>query len=165
VRALVAALAWLLLMIALPRAAAALEVVPVDGPPQRLAARAEVLEDPAQALGIDDVRGPAALRFVPLDPDKTNRGFSASAFWLRFRMRSERGGSFVVELSATPQVAELHDDAGGPPRRSGVSLPFGERDVRSSNVALRFQLAPGEERTYYLRLKANDTLVLDPKIW
>ena len=100
------------------------------------------LEDATGDLTIDDVRGPAAARFRPLAQDGENAGYTGSTYWLRVQVRNAtttRSSSFILELSATPAIAELYDDTGAV-RRSGASLPFTARDVAYSNIAFGSQL-------------------------
>jgi len=129
-----------------------------------LSEHAFVLEDAGGALTLDDVRGAAAPRFRPLARGGENVGYSSSAFWLRFRVHNATASSsFILELSATPALAELYDDAGAR-QRSGTELPFGERDVASANIAFRITLSPGEQRTFWLRQRSNDTVLLEPEL-
>lgn len=146
-----------------PTARAAAEL---HGGPTALAAYTFVLEDATGALTFDDVRGPAEHRFRPLSPEGENDGYSSAAYWLRFRVKNATSSSsFIVDLrSTTTTVAELYDD-GGLVRRSGTSLPFGERDVAHASIAFRIALAPGSVGTWWLRLRTNDTVVLDPRLW
>jgi signal transduction histidine kinase len=124
-----------------------------------------VLEDDIGALTFDDVRGPAEHRFRPLTRGGENAGHSRSVYWLRFRVKNTTSSSsFIVELSATPEIAELYDDT-GTVRRSGTSRPFGERDVAHANIAFRITLPRGEERTFWLRQQSGDTVLLDPVMW
>lgn len=130
-----------------------------------LAAHSFVLVDDTGALTFDDVRGPAEPQFRPLEPGGENAGYSRSVYWLRFCVRNTTSSSsFIVELSATPATTDLYDEA-GTVRRSGASLPFGERDVAYSNIAFRITLPPSETRTFWLRQRFNDTVLLDPLMW
>jgi signal transduction histidine kinase len=130
-----------------------------------LAAQAFVLEDEPGTLTLDDVRGPAEHRFRPLARGGENAGYSSSVYWLRFRVKNTTSSSsFILELSATPAIVELYDDA-GTVRRSGASLPFGERDVAYSNIAFRIMLSLGDERTFWVRQRSSDTVLLDPVMW
>jgi len=125
-----------------------------------------VLEDDSGTLTFDDVRGPAAGRFRPLARGGENASYTRSAYWLRFRVKNTTpSSSLIVDLrSTTMTVAELYDDAGFV-RRSGASLPFGERDVAAAPIAFRITLPVGEERTFWLRQRTKDTIVLDPRLW
>jgi signal transduction histidine kinase len=130
-----------------------------------VAVHAAVLEDASGTLTFDEVRGSAAPRFRPLAPRGENAGYSSSAFWLRFRVvNTSSSASFILELSTTTALAELHDDAGSV-RRSGASLPFGDREVAHASIAFRIQLGLGEQRTLWLRQRSNDTILLDPMVW
>jgi signal transduction histidine kinase len=131
-----------------------------------LAPHTSVLEDETGTLTLDDVRGPAAVRFRPLARGGENLGFKRSAYWLRFRVKNTTSSSsLIVDLNSTTMtVAELYDDA-GIVRRSGASLPFGERDVAHATIAFRISLPVGEARTFWLRQRTRDAIFLDPRMW
>jgi signal transduction histidine kinase len=130
-----------------------------------LAGHVFVLEDDTGKLTFDEVRGLAERRFRLLEPGGENAGYSSSVYWLCLRVKNTAASSsFIIELSATPAIAELYDDAGSV-QRSGASLPFGEREVAYSNIAFRIKLYSGEKRTFWLRQQFNDTVLLNPLIW
>jgi signal transduction histidine kinase len=131
----------------------------------RLAAHALVLEDATAELTIDDVRGGSAGEFRPLKPGGEASAFSSSVYWVRFRVKNTTGSSsFILDLPASPAIAELHDQAGRV-WRSGTSLPFGERAVACSTIAFRIALAPGEDGTFWIRQHSIDSVSLDPVLW
>jgi signal transduction histidine kinase len=130
-----------------------------------LAAHAFVLEDDTGELTFDDVRGPAEHRFRPLDREGENSGYTRFTYWLRFRVKNTTSSSsFLLELVAAPAIGELYDDA-GMLRRSGGALPFGERDVAHIRVTFRITLGLGEERTFWVRQRFDDTVRLDLSMW
>jgi hypothetical protein len=130
-----------------------------------LARHAFVLEDDTGALTIDDVRGFAEHRFRPLGPEGENAGYTGATYWLRFRVKNTTtSSSFIVDTSSTMATAELHDEA-GTVRRSSAALPFDERDVAHANIAFRITLRSGEERTFWLRQRSSDTVLLNPVMW
>lgn len=130
-----------------------------------LAAHTFVLEDDTGELTFEDVRDSGKHPFRPLAREGENIGHSRSAYWLCFRVRNTiSSSSFILTLSMTPEIAELYDGI-DPPRRSGTALPFSERDVAHARIAFRIALAPGEERTFWIRQRSNDTVLLVPEIW
>lgn len=130
-----------------------------------LAAHSFVLEDDTGDLQFEDVRDTTEHPLRPLASEGENLGHSRSVYWLCFRVRNTLpSSSFIIELSRTPEVAELYDGI-APPRRSGTSLPFRERDVEYPEIAFRIALAPGEERSFWIRQRSNDTVELSPVMW
>lgn len=152
--------AYVLLLLVTQVAWAAAELHDGDN---ALAAHAFVLEDDTGALTFDDVRGPAEHRFRPLR-EAQNAGYTRSWYWLRFCVKNTTSSSsLIIELSTSPTIAELYDDT-GTVRRSGASLPFGERDVAHANIAFRITLPRSEERTFWLRQQSSDTVLFDPRM-
>ncbi|TMQ05048.1 MAG: hypothetical protein E6J91_41735 [Deltaproteobacteria bacterium] len=144
---------------------AALAVTELHAGRNELAPHAFVLEDPAGELTFAEVRDGVAHPFRPLAPARESPGHSSSVYWLRFRVRNTTAvSSLIVELQMTPEVAELYD-GDGPPQRSGTLLPFGARGVADARIAFRVTLAPGHDRTYWVRQRTSDTLWLDPAMW
>lgn len=144
---------------------AALAVTELHAGRNELAPHAFVLEDPAGELTFAEVRDGVAHPFRPLAPAGESPGHSSSVYWLRFRVRNTTAvSSLIVELQMTPEVAELYD-GDGPPQRSGTLLPFGARGVADARIAFRVTLAPGHDRTYWVRQRTSDTLWLDPAMW
>lgn len=124
-----------------------------------------VYEDAGGACGLEDVRDEANHQFRRLAAGGETFGHSRSVYWLRFRVRNaSETSSFVVDVGTPPTIVELYDDIGRA-RRSGMSFPFGERDVAYTNVAFRVSLAPGEARTFWIRQHTNDTVRLNPVMW
>src|SRR5262249_18535158 len=77
-----------------------------------LAGHAFVLEDETGELRFEDVRDSRNHPFRPLARGEQNAGHSRSTYWLRFRVRNATSSSsFIVELSMTPEVAELYGGA------------------------------------------------------
>jgi signal transduction histidine kinase len=141
-RLLAAALACALLVLAAPAMA---------GPRVQV----DALEDPSRAMTYPEVQ---RARFAAVE--RSNVGYSSSAFWLRVRVETdaEAPTSWILELVRFPDRAELYD--GATVRRSGSLVPFSERDVHSNDVAFRLELPPRGDRTVYLRLESTDSIAL-----
>jgi signal transduction histidine kinase len=121
----------------------------------------EMVEDSGRELTITDVTSPAfAPRFRPLD--RTNAGLGTSAYWLRFSVAraADAPRSWVLELTNTPQTADLFVPGadGWSVRRSGASLPFGQREVAEPCVAFVVEPPALHADTYYVRVTSDDTV-------
>lgn len=122
----------------------------------------EVLEDPSASLSFVDV---APRAFTPL-PDTLSVGYSASAFWLRLRLRAPDGGGPVVLRAVQPYLDDLRlyvpDPAapgGARVRVTGDRQPFDGRDRASP--ALGFVVdVPTPEATVYVRVQGQGAVVL-----
>jgi signal transduction histidine kinase len=134
-----------------------------------LAGHAFVLEDERGTRTIGDVRTTAASKFRVLRPRGEASGFTSAVYWLRFRVKNVTASStFIVDLSdratASPAIAELHDEAGGV-WRTGAALPFHERAVETASIAFRIALGPGEVGTFWIRQWSTDSMMLSPVAW
>ncbi|HLK90045.1 MAG TPA: 7TM diverse intracellular signaling domain-containing protein [Polyangia bacterium] len=140
-----------------------------------LAPACEVGRDPAGAATLDDLlrRSPRAPTLRPLTPGSTNFGFSRDTFWLRCRLPEVAGhpeggpaAGWILELTRTPEEAELFTVEDGVPRRqvSGTTLPFSARPVPAPRISFPLTPSPGLHEVF-VRLRSNDTIVLDPHLW
>lgn len=163
--ALLATLVGLLLGLFVGRAAWAVpEAVSIAGG-GFVGARAEVLEDPSSALGAEAA---AAAPFARIDPATANHGYTSATFWVRLSLENQapEPEAAIIELAATPWVADLFDAAGTQLlARSGARLPFAARPVRHSNIAFRTVLAAHQTRTFLIRIQSHDTMIVNPVVW
>ncbi len=160
----VAALLVAALLVALASRRNAPGVRGADGVPDVQATRVEVLEDAAGAMRPESIGDRA---FVPWDGARANRGYTASTFWMRLLLTnpSKAARSAVLELSQTPEHAELYDEHGTLLEASGTALPFYARPVQHTHISFRLILGPGESRTVLVRLDSRDNMTLAPKVW
>jgi len=129
-------------------------------------ARAEVLEDPSNALGAEAIA--AATTFASIDPATANHGYTSATFWVRLSLenRAAEPEAAIIELAATPWVADLFDAAGTQLlARSGARLPFAARPVSHSNIAFRTVLGAHQTRTFLIRIQSHDTMIVNPIVW
>lgn len=168
-------LQWLLLCAALvgptgvAQASGALRIAEVhlgaDAPLRVIAGQVQVLEDPQGTL--DDVR---ALQqhegWRTLAEDAIRLGPSRSDFWLRVRLinSGQDRGTFVLALGAIRQDHvrwRVLDPQGRLEfeRDTGDRLPRESRPIDSPAMALPLQLAAGDWRDVYVRIRAHDGLI------
>jgi diguanylate cyclase (GGDEF)-like protein len=176
-RGLVAAwLVWLgALLLAISPAVPAHEAVATltaDSPSVDLMTYLEVLEDPSQALTVEDVARPAvAGRFLHADHGGILAGFSGSAFWLRLTLRTEPALTQPLLLVVGYPLLDRIDfyqplpDGGFRVQTGGDAVPFAAR-----TFALRlptFEVAPtrGENQVLYLRVASTGPLQVPLRLW
>lgn len=102
---------------------------------------------------------------------KATFGITHSAYWLKVPVlnRSSDAINLVAELGY-PQLDDVvfYVFSGNTLERelkTGDTRPFYPRDVDHPNMLLRFQLAPGEEKTLFIRVATEGTMVLPLSIW
>ena len=122
-----------------------------------------MLEDPTGMLTISDV---ATREFTPVAP-LISKGFSKSAYWMRFQIQRPPHAS-AVAINVGPAVLDdirLYESADDNPlewltRVTGDHHPYGARD--RIGVSLGFEVnvdLPVE--TFYLRIKTSSASVLN----
>ena len=128
----------------------------------------DLLEDPGGGLTWADVhRAPLRERFEQVHSETLNFGLTSSAFWLRFRVQEEvaeaRDGPVPEVWLFDPGFAfpdrarwRLYDAGNGAVLAAGG---FSGDDDRVFHLGTSTSL-----RAYYLRIRSNTALILDPKI-
>jgi PAS domain S-box-containing protein len=133
----------------------------------------EILEDPTGKLTIQDVSSPAySDRFVPGQSESPTFGYSASTYWVRFRLRSESKSSdhWLLEVGF-PNIhyVDLYIPAPGEERfiakQSGVLRPFNTRDIAYNRIVFDLPLAPNEEQIFYMRFQSGASMTLPLTLW
>ncbi len=131
---------------------------------------ADVLLDPSRALGLAEVREPAAAaRFRPLGGPRS-LGFTSEAVWLRVEVTSEVARRLVLVYD-TPllETFDVWLDRGGrlEHHRGGFAVPAAERDIghRGTSLRLPVTLGPGEPTTLWLRAETRAALMVALSLW
>ncbi|HTY21503.1 MAG TPA: 7TM diverse intracellular signaling domain-containing protein [Desulfomonilaceae bacterium] len=133
----------------------------------------DILEDPTTRLTIEQVVS-AELdgRFVPGQVAVPIFGHTASAYWVRFRVRNEAGPStkWILEVAyALLQHVDLYlpraQGAGFEVKKTGTALPFNTRDVPYRTFVFRLPLAPASETAIYLRFESQADMTLPLILW
>lgn len=138
---------------------------------ESLSAVIQLLEDPTGAVDIAAVSA-ADAAFVPGSPEKTNMGFSASAWWVRLTLRNTGAASrFVYLRQGYPLIDSLElfePHAGGWKRHAtGDRRPFASREVEARDFLFPLTIPAGVDTTLYLRYASQGPIdinlsLLDP---
>jgi two-component system, OmpR family, sensor histidine kinase BaeS len=128
-----------------------------DNFPLRLEGKLEYVEDPSGRMTLDQVRALPAQRYTELTPDNFTQGFTASAYWVRFRVDNPAPRPIVwvlqhrlpftdyVDAWVLTEQARTHEAAGD---RTRVA----ERQLPAHLPSFKFTAAPGERADVYVHL-------------
>jgi len=153
-----------------PSAVRAMPVPVILAPEQgsySLARHLELFEDPSRNLTIADiVSGQAESRFTPSTSYTPSFGFTTSAVWARFTVKNSLPNSVEYFLEIKYPLLD-HLDLYTPTDtgtftvlKAGDSLPFAQRTIQHKNNIFPVRLAPGEQKTLYLRCETTSSLNL-----
>ncbi|MDB5965618.1 MAG: domain S-box protein, partial [Polaromonas sp.] len=171
--------ALLALLFSMPLGALAAGPVPI-GQADRytLSSFFEVLEDPSDRLGLEDILRPAAQQaFRPVKPGAmaTNFGLTGSAFWLRLTLAAAPDAAtqaqpWLLEVAYPPldrlELYTSRPSGGGFDRQGGGDLlPMAARPVPHRNHVLPVTLVPGTSTTLYLRIASKGTVAAPVRLW
>lgn len=132
-----------------------------------------VLADPAGTLTIDEVSSRAYDdRFAPVPMPTPTYGFTDTVYWacLTIVNDSGRAGSWTL-VSDFPNFNRITLYQLSPARMGfavsevGNDLPFAEWEIDYHRPAFRLVMAPGEQRTIYLRFENQASMTLDLTLW
>jgi signal transduction histidine kinase/CheY-like chemotaxis protein len=132
-----------------------------------LAKHLELLEDPPGKLTIAEiVSQPTEARFTSSAAETPSFGFTTSAVWARFTVKNGLDHAVEYFLEVKYPLLDFLDlytptDSGTfTVLKSGDSLPFKQRSIQHKNNIFPIRLAPGEQKTLYLRCETTSSLNL-----
>jgi signal transduction histidine kinase len=125
--------------------------------------------DPQAQARLADIL--ATPGFAPPSPAALRPGYSASAYWLRFRLRNPSTQTQQRLLQVPParleEISLFVADGQGRWQRwdAGTATPFAQRSPpwRISTFALT--LAPGQTQELLLRVASRSAITLRPRLW
>jgi signal transduction histidine kinase len=144
-------------------------MVETDATHINLVSVAQVLEDPAGALTLEDVQSAAMaplFRTLPSGGADLNFGFSGSAIWLRIPLQRmpHAAEHWLLEI-AYNRLDQLAFYAPGQPAvRTGSDHALNSRPLFHRYFAFPLQLAP-DSQFFYIRAKSDDALTLPLWLW
>ncbi|WP_166253294.1 response regulator [Marinobacter salicampi] len=130
------------------------------------------LEDPEQALTLEDIRSGEADEFTRHFGGMLNFGYTDSAYWARFDLEvapTNDTTNWILEL-ALPLVDEIRlhvikDGEVVEQRQAGYEDSWSERDLALPNPTFKLNLEPGTDARIYLRVNTLNTFRLPLKLW
>ncbi len=124
----------------------------------------EILEDPTTQLTIDDVlTAPKAIRFTKSNVETPGFGFTESAYWLRFTVvnTQPKGQKFFLEVNY-PLLDHIDfytpSAEGYTVTEAGDTHPFAQREIKFRNFIFPVDIAPQDEKTFYLRCQTTSSM-------
>ncbi|MCX7679263.1 MAG: hypothetical protein N2316_08575, partial [Spirochaetes bacterium] len=142
-----------------------------DHPYQLIGKHVEFLKDPQGNLTIHEVISQNYNnRFSPSTHDALNFAYTKAVYWLRFKVENssndEREFIFLDDYPLTDEIVLYAPDVdvAHPIKISGRLHPLNSRDEKYRAFAFRLTIPPRTARTYYLRVKSDDSLVVRPVI-
>ncbi|MEJ7769984.1 MAG: 7TM diverse intracellular signaling domain-containing protein, partial [Chitinophagaceae bacterium] len=120
------------------------------------------IEDASGKLSFNDIVRSPAFRY--LDNPIVNFQVSGSVFWLKITIANKDNAkkNFIEVIQPLLNVVDFYDPIGNGNYKliqGGQRFTFESRQfLRSTNFLFELDLRPGEERTYYLRIKGHEQI-------
>jgi signal transduction histidine kinase len=151
-----------------------LDVSQATQSPVSLTAYFDVLEDPGQALTLDDVQKPDVARRFKASGVSTlllNYGLTHSAYWMRLHLSnaSDHPALRILEI-AYPQLSsvQLHQPLADGSYRSlstGSAMPFATRPYPNRGFVFSIALPANADQVLYLRVRSAATIIIPAQLW
>lgn len=134
----------------------------------------DVLEDAGRQLSLADVQKPEiSARFKPpvLTAESLNFGLSASAYWLRLKLRNNSDHTLnqLLEISYPRLIrVDFFRLAAGLPDQvfeSGYARPFASRPYQHRFFVFPVAMPAQSEQVIYLRIESRTSVEIPAKLW
>ena len=137
-----------------------------------MASSASYLEDPNSELDIRAILSGAHGPFKEIERKRKNFGFTASTYWVRFRVINRMGipQRFLIEASrAITNEVELYRVRGNEAIDSAIAgdhIDLEDRPFTHRKNLFPVKLEQGERATFYLRMTSDGEALMFPlKVW
>ncbi|ABC23390.1 Putative diguanylate cyclase (GGDEF domain) [Rhodospirillum rubrum ATCC 11170] len=121
------------------------------------------IEDPGGVLSIDDVVSRAAVPFDAV----LSKGFSASVYWVRLRVRAPEAGARTVLLISPSFLNDVRLFRRDPKAAQGWEVrvtgnlhPFAERERKAVSLSFVVGVSPPQE-DFYFRIKTRSPMTFE----
>lgn len=131
----------------------------------------QYLEDASGQAGIEEIAELPESRWQAVETANATFGFTSSAYWLRFAVHNQTPEriNLIAELDYSQlDDVTFHVFSGGEKLRefkTGDSRPFYPREVDHPSPLLRLNLATEEQKTVYLRVQTQGSMILPLHLW
>src|SRR5687767_755224 len=126
------------------------------------------LEDETGALQFNDIRN--SSNFQQLHKEVANFSVSKSTFWLRFTIANKNNSqkNYIEVVQPLLDVADFYypgENNKYEVTTAGLRFPFHHRKYQeSANFLFDLDLKPGEEKTFYLKIKGQEQILVPVQI-
>ncbi|MBF0224367.1 MAG: response regulator [Desulfobacterales bacterium] len=135
----------------------------------------EYLIDKEKKLSFKDITSePILNEFIQSKQKILNLGQIDTDLWLRF--------SFIYKTNSEDTGKELYVELGYPPlhyielyhlnskgqitlKKSGVTIPFDDREIKCSNIVFSLKVEPNKIQTLYFKIKTQSSMVVPITLW
>ncbi|AOY89491.1 diguanylate phosphodiesterase [Marinobacter salinus] len=163
----------MMLLCVWPMAQAQAKTTPITikPPASSIQTRFQYWEDPEAQADIEHVINLPESQWQSTLSDNATFGITPSAYWLRFSVDNQTAQrlNLIAELAYAQLDDVIFFEFAGGTRihefKTGDTRPFYPREVDHPNMLLRFQLAPDQLKTVYIRVQTAGSMILPLKVW
>ena len=143
----------------------------VISPDRAIQTHFQYLEDPSGDATVEDVAGRPENQWEPAPDGSATLGITSSAYWLRLPInnRTAKRLNLIAELAYSQlDHVTFYEYSGNRLQRSfrtGDALPFYPRQVDHPHMLFRFQMAPDQTKTLFVRVETAGSMILPLQVW
>jgi signal transduction histidine kinase/ActR/RegA family two-component response regulator len=132
--------------------------------------KAEYVDVGKVDVSFDQIRNIRAFRFLPMQKENKDFGFTNHNIWLRFELRNttdEELNYFFETARPITDLAELYVIRKDKPvikYISGDAIPFEQRSFKLRKTIFKISLAPNESQQFYLHVKSDGEQLAMPMV-
>ncbi|MBF0443409.1 MAG: hypothetical protein HQK54_15995, partial [Oligoflexales bacterium] len=128
-----------------------------------------VAQDPDQKLTIEDVASPGFSGFSKNTKKNLNFGFTRATVWLKLNVLNTTDVTRRLALKCEyPLIDSIDlyfaDEKGFSKIALGREVPFSSQQIAYRGFAFPIEIMPGEQKTYYLSVRASSTMTIPLQI-
>lgn len=127
-----------------------------------------ILSDPGANMTIGDARDAAdAGSFQAIEGAKSPIGFIEGALWVKVDISGHSGAPHLILETPSPRVTyvDFYERGRTEPLRAGAGYPFAFRPLQWLTPAFPILVAPGSDKTVFLRIRDTGDYTLEVKLW
>lgn len=131
----------------------------------------EILEDNKKKWTFEEVISEdLSKKFTKSRQDAPGYGFTKSAYWSRFTIKSNSNNrDWMLELDyPLMDKVDLYipvSDKKYTVKKSGYKFPFSQREIKHRNFVFKLDIPYGESRTFYMRFENEDRMEFPLILW
>ncbi|HCQ13807.1 7TM-DISM domain-containing protein, partial [Flavobacterium sp.] len=129
-----------------------------------------IFDSDEKQLSIKEVIADDKSKFVPLEDENHDLGFTSNNYWLHFSVKNDTDSDLKYYLESSRPIVDVAnfykviDNKVVDYQKSGDNIPFKERSFKHRKTLFIVYLLPNETADYYVNLKSDGEVINAPVI-
>lgn len=129
-----------------------------------------IFDSDEKQLSIKEVIAHDKTKFIPLEDENHDLGFTSNNYWLHFSVKNDTDSDLKYYLESSRPIVDVAnfykviDNKVVDYQKSGDNIPFKERSFKHRKTLFIVYLLPNETADYYVNLKSDGEVINAPVI-